>query len=445
MIDIEKLFAAAKKAGVEQFEVRIVNENKLSVSMFDGELENYTVAQNSSLKVRGLVNGKCGVFTSDRTDDGAIDIAIAALKESAEYGNPLDPSLFVRGDEYEYEKVNVFNDKLESIPAEEFIALAKRISSSALAADKRIANAHVEVEYSAGNVRLANSNGLDLDSRVNYVVVYAEVNAKDGNDIQSESHYELLKDLDGFDADLFVKKLVEEAVGQLGGGTPETGKYTVVFAPDCAAVLVKTLCEGFSAFNAEKHTSLLEGKIGKKIFSPLFRLEQTPIGDDIYCSAFDDEGVPCKNRMLIDGGVPIDYVYDLDTAKRAGVSSTGNGKLVGGNIRPTVDFVTLHNGALTRDELFERVRNGIFIADLGGTNTGIDGQSGNYSLQASGYLIEDGKLGKPLSLMTVAGNIIGDFANIVEVSNDEKLTYYAVKTPSIAVKGLSVSGVKTDD
>lgn len=439
MINTEKLFKAAKTAGIAQFEARIETESKLSISMFNTELENFTVADNGSIKVRGLVDGKSGVFTSDRVDDGVIDTAIAALKESAKYGNPLDPDFFVGGD-YKYEKVDTYNPKLEKVAASEFIDISKRIAEKTLAGDKRIQIVTVSLEYQTNKLRLVNNNGLDVNAEANYIVVFAQVKAADGDEIQSGMHYQIANDVKEIDVDKFVAALIDYTVKQFGGQSVESGKYKVVYSPDCVAVLISTLKDGFSAFNVEQHISLLEGKVGTKAFSDLLTVDETPIGNEPFCTAFDDEGVPCKNKTLIDKGVPTGYVYDLDTAKRAGVKSTGNGRLRGGNIRPAVSYITVKSGDKTLDELFKFVGDGIYITDLGGVSTGINEQSGNYSLQASGYVVKNGKLDKPVSLITVAGNIMTDFADIGAVGSDAKLTYYGVKTPSVVINELSISG-----
>ncbi|MBD5131049.1 MAG: TldD/PmbA family protein [Clostridiales bacterium] len=442
MLNIDKLFKAAEKAGIDIFEARISTTSKLSLSTFNTERESFTVADDCVLKVRGTVGGKSGVFTSDRVDDEVIDTAIAALKDAAAYGNPLDEEFFVKGGAYEYEQVNTYNDKLAKVEAGEYISLAKRIAQKALDSDKHVENVSVEIEYECETEKLYNSRGLRLERSQNYAMIYASAKAANVNEVQSGSHYAILSSLDGFDENKFAATLVANAVEALGGGSIETGKYTVVYTPECAAVLLKTMCDGFSAFNVEQHVSLLEGKIGTKAFAENFSLSQTPIGSDVFCSPFDAEGVPQQNRVLVDKGVPTGYVYDLATAKRAGVKSTGNGRLVGGNVRPAVGFVTVHAGTLDLDGLFKAVGDGVYITDLGGVSTGIDGRSGNYSLQANGFIIKNGKKAVPVSLMTVAGNIVTDFKNLMAVANDSTLTYYGVKTPSVAIRGLSISGVK---
>lgn len=442
MLNIDKLFKAAKAAGIDVFEARIGTQSKLSVAVFDSELENYTVADDGTFKVRGLVGGKCGVFTSDRVDDEIIPEALAALKESAKYGNPLDPDFFIDGSAYKYEKVNNYHPELAAVPAERYIALAKEITEKARKKDKRMELVIAQVEYEYGAVVHVNNNGLNVKREMNMLTVFAQSKASDGAEVQSGMWYEFVSDLDAFDVDKFVSALVEYTVGQFGGSSVDSGKYKVVYSPDCVAALMTALGDGFSAFTAEQHMSLLEGKMGERVFSPLFTVEQKPIGDGPLCAPFDDEGVPCKNSVLIDKGVPTGYVYDLDTAKRAGVKSTGNGRLQGANVRPAVSCLTVKAGELSQAELFEKVGDGIYVTDLGGVGTGLNERSGDYSLQAAGYVIENGKLAKPVSLITVAGNIITDFADIIAVGNDSKFTYYGTTTPSVAIGSLSVSGVK---
>ncbi len=439
---IEKLLTAAKKAGIQPFEARIETSGKLSVATFNTEVENYTVAETATLKVRGLIDGKCGVFTSDRVDEGVVDTAIAALKESAKYGNPVDPDFFVDGKTYKYEKLELFDEKLAALPAQAFIALATSVSEKTLKRDARIESVNVQVEYEYGSLRMANSNGLDVSHRNNLVFVFGSVKAADGDEVESGEYYEFVGDTDKFDADAFAAKLADDAVNAFGGSSVDSGKYKVVYSPDCVAALMSAVKNGFSAFNAENHLSLLEGKLGQKVFSPLLTVEQTPIGDGPFCSPFDDEGVPCGNGLLIDKGVPTDYVYDLATAKRAGKKSTGNGSLVGGNIRPAIGSMTVRCGGKSLEELFEHIGDGLYLTSLAGIGTGLNPQSGAYSLQSSGFAIKNGKIDRPVSLVTVAGNIMTDFADVTAVGSDAKQTYYGINTPSLAIGSLSVSGVK---
>ena len=180
-MDMNKLYKAAAAAGIAPFETRISNENIITVKLFNEDVENYTVAENGSMKVRGLVDGKGGVFSSDRVDDEVIGVAVKAVKDSAEYGQPVDPEFFLGGEGLEYEDAPTFNEKLAAVPASEFIALGKTIAKKTLGADKRIESVNVQVEYSYNETRLKNSVGLDVAQKTNYVIIFGSAKAKDGD------------------------------------------------------------------------------------------------------------------------------------------------------------------------------------------------------------------------------------------------------------------------
>jgi PmbA protein len=70
----------------------------------------------------------------------------------------------------------------------------------------------------------------------------------------------------------------------------------------------------------------------------------------------------------------------------------------------------------------------------------MNAQSGNFSLIAQGFMIRDGKLQEPVSLITVAGNLFDVFNNIALVANNCELQTNSYSVPSIYVKSIQVSG-----
>lgn len=69
----------------------------------------------------------------------------------------------------------------------------------------------------------------------------------------------------------------------------------------------------------------------------------------------------------------------------------------------------------------------------------MNASSGNFSLQAEGYLIKDGKRSTPVCLITVAGNLFKLFNDIVEVGSETKLTFSGYSVP-VMIKEIAVSG-----
>ena len=66
--------------------------------------------------------------------------------------------------------------------------------------------------------------------------------------------------------------------------------------------------------------------------------------------------------------------------------------------------------------------------------------SGNFSLQASGYRIENGEITTPVNLITVAGNIFEMFKDIADLGNDEYVTPSGISSVSVYIKSLAISG-----
>jgi PmbA protein len=75
-----------------------------------------------------------------------------------------------------------------------------------------------------------------------------------------------------------------------------------------------------------------------------------------------------------------------------------------------------------------------------GIHASLNPTSGNFSLQANGFMIENGKRGVPLTLITVAGNLMDLFMNVKEVANDNKLLPNGYDVPSLWIKKLTISG-----
>ena len=152
--------------------------------------------------------------------------------------------------------------------------------------------------------------------------------------------------------------------------------------------------------------------------------------------SFDDEGVATKFKELIKNGELKSYLYNLVTAKKDNVQPTGNG--LGGNIGAI--NLRMVDGENTVDELVASIKEGIFVTDVQGTHAGANPVSGDFSLQASGYYVKDGKKVRPVALITVAGNFIKMLKDITMVANDSKQSYYGVTAPSIKIKAMQVSG-----
>ena len=103
-------------------------------------------------------------------------------------------------------------------------------------------------------------------------------------------------------------------------------------------------------------------------------------------------------------------------------------------------FVYVKPSKKTVDDLLKSINNGIQITDVAGVHSGLNTISGDFSLQASGFRIENGKITTPVNLITIAGNLFDLLKNVVDVGNDSFLALNGTLTPSVVVKNVAVSG-----
>jgi PmbA protein len=263
--------------------------------------------------------------------------------------------------------------------------------------------------------------------------------AKQGE--QTKSGYDFFFDNDAskFDLKKFAKKVVDQTVAQLGGEACATNKYKAILHPDVVSSLIKAYVGHANSEEVQKRSSLFIGKLGQKVASKKVTIEDRPLQKNPFARWFDDEGVATYNKAIIKNGVLETYLYNLTTAAKEGVQTTGNG-YGGGKKGVSSTFLYLKPGKKSLDELFQEVGNGVFITDVSGLHAGLNPQSGNFSLQSTGFMIENGKKGKPLDLITVSGNLLEIFQDVIEVGNDVTVSPSGVSAESILIKKIAVSG-----
>ena len=321
------------------------------------------------------------------------------------------------------------------------MALIKEIESLIKKADKRITD--IEIGYSEGTTEynLLNSYGLNLKSKTNSFSIYAQAVAT-GEDGETKTGFKSIidNDLDKFNVNEFVNIVVDSTISQLNGKPCESKKYKAILNPEVTASLMGFFISNAIADEVQKNSSLFKGKLHQKVASSKVTIEERPLDKNPFFRYFDDEGVATYNKKIVNKGKLETYLYNLATAKKDGVNSTGNGYRGGGKVGTSTTNVYLKPGKLTEQELFSLVNEGIYITDVEGLHAGMNPQSGNFSLQAKGYLIKNGKRDTPVCLITIAGNLFKIFKDIKEVANNVE-HFGDTSSCSVYVKEIAVSGI----
>jgi len=443
----ERLFAAGGAAGLEEMEIFVSRTSTFSTRVFQQEVDDYKVSVEQGVGFRARYFGKVGYAYSELLDHDSVELLINEVKANAQLIESSDDIEFFEGSA-EYPEVTAFNPLLQAVSAEEKIEFTKSLESQAFATDERVSMVNYAVtRYSESEVYIANTKGLEQSFARNGAVSLVSAVVKDGEQTKTGVRILFGNDWEAFDAARLAQEAVREATSLLGAKSVPSGDYPVLLRHDVARDLLATFASVFSAEDVQKGLSLLSGKVGQQIASPRVTLVDDPLLKNGGASApFDGEGVATRATKVIDSGKLTTFLHNLKTAKKEGVESTGNASRpsfkssVG--ISPTNFFIA--PGTATYEELITKMGNGIIIIDVQGLHSGANPVSGDFSLGAYGYLVENGQIVGAVEQITVAGNFFEVLQKVTEVGSDLEFGSPGlgghVGSPTLLIDCLSIAG-----
>ena len=437
----DKFFALAKEAGIEECQLSISTSSSLEFSLFHGEIDNYSSNTSSSYLARGLYKGKLGAVSSDVFDKNSPKLFVEKIIENASVIENDDPVFIYKGSE-KYKRINTFNGDLAGIPVELKLQKLYELEKKIKEADPRI----VEVDSvgygeSSSSLIIMNSHGLKLRQRNNDYYYYGGSVAKEGDQVKTGFDLAFGNDFSKLDIDKLAKSIADESLNKLGGYQCESSTYKAILSQDVVKSLMAAYVQSAIAEDVQKNSSLFVGKLNQRVASRKVTIEDKPLAKTLFAKSFDDEGVATKNNSIIKNGILQTYLYNLTTAAKDGVESTGNGAVGGGSkVYTQFWYLAMKPGKKTQEELFQEVGNGVYITEVQGLHAGLNPRSGNFSLQSTGFMIENGKVTHGLDIITVSGNLVDLFNSIVEVGSDSKEFSSGINCPSVMVKKIAVSG-----
>jgi TldD protein len=172
-----------------------------------------------------------------------------------------------------------------------------------------------------------------------------------------------------------------------------------------------------------KGTSVFTGKMGQRVASPLCTIvDDGTVPNRRGSLNIDDEGTPTACTVLIENGILKNYILDKRNARLMGMQSTGNGRResYAHTPMPRMTNTYMLAGESTPEEIIASVKKGLYAVNFGGGQ--VDITSGKFVFSASeAYLIENGKVTKPVKGATLIGNGLEVLNKVSMVGNDLQL------------------------
>lgn len=443
----DKIFEKGKQYGLGDMEIYYGKGQSFRLRIFKGEIDNYSVSSSEGLSLRGEYNNQMGYSYTSMLDESSVDMLADNAKQNAEVLTNEDREVIFEGSP-EYKLKDTYSDKLDKVSEKDKIEFAKELESKALSYDKRIETVpYCSYGDSSDETLIKNTKGLALSSRNNLAYCFINVVAAQGNDRKSGSSYRCSDDFYTFNAAEMAKEACDNALALLGGKSVKSGSYPVLMDREAVIDLFSACSDIFSAENVRKGLSLLKGKLGNTIASSKISFIDDPFIDKASgYRAFDDEGVACQCKRVVDKGVLTTYFHNLKTAMSEGVESTGNAYKSSYSssisIAPTNFYI--ENGDTGVDQMINMMGTGIIITEIEGLHAGLNTVSGDFSLSARGFYIRNGQKEHPVEQITVSGNYLQLLKDVAVVGNDFKFGMPDGSgykgAPSLLIQNLSIAG-----
>ena len=435
------VLARATARGATAADGYLVEDRHGGASVGLGEVETVTHARQQRLSLRVFVGrASAAASTSDfsrgsleRVVDEATRLARATaedphagLADAAELiGEPPDLDLEDRG--------------AEATP-EARIQVARACEAAALAADPRIRNSEgAECSDRRARYAYATSHGFVRSyASTGFSVSVSPIAAQNG-EMQRDYWYSSARKRTGLEDPAAVgRTAAARALRRLGARKVKTAEVPVIFDPETAASLVRSLAGAASGPSLYRRASFLLDRLGTTVAAPgVTIVDDGTIPGALGSRPFDGEGLATRRTALVQDGVLVSYLLDTYSARKLGLASTHHAARDGAGVTVGTTNLMLLPGSAAPEELIGAVRRGFYVTELIGF--GVNGVTGDYSRGASGLWIEDGELAYPVEEVTVAGNLLEMFAAIDGVGKDLTLRDRTA-SPTLRVGRMVVAG-----
>ncbi|HEY3488019.1 MAG TPA: metalloprotease PmbA [Gammaproteobacteria bacterium] len=435
VLDLAQLaLVEARKLGATAAEAGVAESRGLSVAVRQGEIDTLEHHRDGNVAITVYKNKSKGSASTTDLSPAAVKAmaaaacSIAGFTAADEYSGLADPAQLATT----IPDLDLYHPW--PISAEQAIELARTCEAAAFAVDKRISNSEgAMVTTSEGIAAYANTHGFAGSYMGTRHMLSCAVIAAQGDEMQSDYWYTRSRMSGGLEpAESIGRRAAECALKRLGARRIRTRQAPVLYAAEIAGSLLGNFLNAIQGSVLYRGASFLLDQKGKQIFPADISLQEQPhILAGMASAPYDDEGVATRTHDIVRDGVLLDYMLDSYSARKLGMTTTGNA----GGVRNLV--VQSPEMKLDLSGLIEKMHTGLLVTRLMGH--GINIVTGDYSRGAGGFWVENGEIQYPVDEITIAGNLQDMLRNIAAVGRDLDRRG-SILTGSILVESMTIAG-----
>ena len=457
--DLSRTFGQILSHRVDYADLYFQYSRSEAWSLDEGIVKSGSFNIDQGVGVRAISGEKTAFAYSDDISSRALSDAATAVRAIGAAGqNGILPVL--KPSTVALKSLYLPNDPIASLPAEAKVKLLERLEGFARALDPRVQQVMASLAGEYEVILVAGSTGrLAADIRPLVRCSISVIVEENGKREQGSAGGGGRFDFAYYDDEIlqrYAKEAVHQAVTNLHAEAAPAGQMTVVLGSGWPGILLhEAVGHGLEGDFNRKGSSTFSGRIGQRVASKgVTVIDDGTIADRRGSLNIDDEGNPTQRTVLIEDGILKGYMQDSLNARLMGVAPTGNGRresfahLPLPRMTNTMMLAGEHEPA----EIIKSVKKGIYAANFGGGQ--VDITSGKFVFSMSeAYLIEDGKVTRPIKGATLIGNGPDAMHRVSMIGNDLKLdpgvgtcgkdgqsVPVGVGQPTLRIDGLTVGG-----
>ena len=419
----------AKKLGASDASVVVNNAISETVNFRNKKLDESNRSDDLGIDITTYIGKKKSSISSSNLLKDNINVLIEKCIETTkntpedEFNSLPDKDLLVKN----VKDLNLYDDThLDNENKIEYLKILENSASN----DKKIINTESSFTESKSNFILANTDGFCEGYKTSSFTASSVAVAKDEKSMERDYEYTRkchLKDIKN--ADELGKLASEQTIRKLSPKKIGSEKIPIIFDKRIAKGILNTFASAISSSAISRGTSFLKDKISQKIFSNSINIIDKPdILKGLGSRTFDSEGVMTNTLKLVDQGILKHYLIDTYNGKKLNLKSNGR---CGGSTN-----LYFENGKISYKDLLNLNSKCLYITETIGHGSNI--VTGDYSVGATGFLIENGEFKYPINEITIAGNFKEMFQNL-NLANDLEFEY-SVNSPTMLIEGMVVAG-----
>ena len=424
--DIDRVMAALLSAPVDAADIYFQSSHFESWSLEGGIVKEGSHSIERGAGVRVVSGDKTGFAYSDLIELPILLEAANNVKAIVRQGQQAQHKIETGKT---WSQLYLPINPLNSLADQEKIDLLKRVDAATRQLDSRIEEVMISLVAAYDNILVANQDGsLQADIRplvrMNVSVIMVENGRREQGSMGGGSRSDYSYFLENDRAFEYGSEAVRQAQVNLQAEEAPAGNMTVVLGPGWPGILLhEAIGHGLEGDFNRKGTSAFSGRMGERVASNLCTVvDDGTLPGRRGSLSIDDEGTPTENTVLIENGILKGYMQDKLNARLMGVRPTGNGRRESYAHLPMPRMTNTYMlpGHSDPDEIIQSVQKGLYARNFGGGQ--VDITSGKFVFSASeAYLIENGKITRPVKGATLIGNGPDVLTKVSMVGNDMQL------------------------